>query len=387
MAQGRRRLERALRGMLDKKVDKPKEYKGLLGAWVAGVETVGVATRPDFVYVRLRGATGEVVQAFNDEVSEVFDLPVIVIRDPKNPHLWRISGRDIGQYGDWGGASYIQPHGRSHSFTPQSEGEFTGSDPAWIFKRQYMPLLPRPITTGSGAIYIEADYYWWAGSYHYWPGSGTDDLFQYRPTGGGAGRFVTVYIRGDEGIPDYLVGPEFSLIFPPPDPLEMILVPDPDIGFAIAAVSLQTGTEQIGWQEIYDLRLTTVAPPETGSAVHIYDEGVSKGQVSALDFVGQNVEAIVTGSYAWVSVTGTATTATYLRSGEAIPLFSPTGVYWTVSEGQYVTGSLAVMANGVWQIPVTDFTEQYPESGTFQFTESPETGTLVAAIWGAPVPQ
>lgn len=303
MPEGKKRLERAVKGALDKKTDKPIEFKGLMGAYVNGNQTIVVAERPDFVYVRIRGATGEVVQAFNDMVAEVFDLPVIISRDPKVRHLWRVTGRDIGQYGDWGGGSYLPPHGDTHTFIG---AEGYGSDPVWIVKRQWLPFLPMPNPSGTNAIFIEQDYWYWEGRFRFWPGSGTDDLFQFRPTGGAHGRFVTIFMRGDEGIPDYLVGPEFSLIYPPPDPAEFILAPDPNVGIPICAVSLQTGTQNIGWNEIYDLRIPPSALPQTGSMIYLYDEGVPLGPVSSLDFRGELIEVIKSGSHGYVMVTGTA---------------------------------------------------------------------------------
>jgi hypothetical protein len=382
MAEGRKRLTRAVKGAFDQKKDKPRLYKGLMGAYVDGVQSVEVSDRVDFVWVRLRGATGEVIQAFNDNVAEVFDLPVLVIRDERFPHIWRIEGRDLGQYGSWGGASYIPPHGRTHSFT--ASGGDTGSDPVWVFKRQFMPFMPRPNASGTNTIYLEAEYYFWEGRYRYWPGSGTDDLFQFRPTGAGGGRFVTIFMRGDEGIPDYLVGPEFSLIYPPSDPTDFIAVPDQDVGIPIAAVSLQTGTQQIGWQEIYDLRLAPSELPSTGSNLQVWDEGVALGEVSRMNFVGPNVEAIVTGSFAWISVTGgvggaPAETGTnyYPLVGVPEPVASITGQYWrTPLARAYVTGSLNAFIDGISQLKGTAFVEQFAASGTYQYLETPPTGVV-----------
>jgi hypothetical protein len=82
VAEGRKRLERAVTGALDQKKDKPTLFKGLMGAYVGGTETVVVPERTDFVFVRLRGATGEVIQAFNDNVMEVFDLPGLGLQAP-----------------------------------------------------------------------------------------------------------------------------------------------------------------------------------------------------------------------------------------------------------------------------------------------------------------
>lgn len=390
MPDGRRRLMAAVTSALDTKTDKPIEFKGLMGAYVGGFETMNVAERPDFVYVRLRGATGEVIQAFNDNVAEVWDLPVIVARDPKNPHLWRITGRDIGQYGDWGGVSYLPPHASTHTFIG---AEGYGSDPVWIAKRQWLPFLPSPNASGTQAIYIEQDYWYWEGRFRFWPGSGTDDILQYRPTGGGAGRFVTVYMRGDEGIPDYLVGPEYSLIYPPTDPTDFILAPDPDIGIPICAISLQTGTQNIGWNEIYDLRLAPSAYPQTGSDIHLYQDGVSLGQIDSLDFSGE-VDVAVSGSFGYVFITGgggfplggSTGTTTYMLVGVPEPVDSITGQYWRTPTGRgYATGSLNAFIDGISQVKDLAFEEHMAESGTFRYIEVPPTGTLHEVKFGVPV--
>lgn len=372
MAEGKKRLQRAIRSSLDSKEDKPRLFKGLMGAYVNGNQTLKVPGRPDFVLVRLRGATGEVIQAFNDKVAEVWDLPVLVVRDRRFPNVWRIEGRDIGQYGDWGGASYLPPHGRTHSFTASALG--AGSDPVWVFKRQFMPLLPRPNASGTNTIYLEGDYYFWQGRYHYWPGSGTDDLLQYRPTGGGGGRFVTVFMRGEEGIPDYLPGPEFSLIYPPSDPTELILVPDQDAGIPIAAVSLQTGTTRIGWQEIYDLRLAPSILPGTGTSLQIWDEGSALGAVSTVNFVGPNIEAIVSGSFAWVSVTGTTALAVL---DEGVPLGNVTSI-------DFVGGNIEVIVSGsfAW-VSVTGTPGGGAEQiGIYGLDDGVPLGTGTAIDWG-----
>lgn len=532
MPSGRNRFAEALRNLLGEKEDRPVQYRGFLGAYVDGVKKVSVASRPDYVYVRLRGATSEVVQAFNDAVGLHYDLPVIVERDRLQPNIWRIKGRDIGTYSDWGGASYVPPHGRTHSFVG---GRGTGSDIVFVFKRQYMPFMPRPQPTGTAAIYIEPDYYYWNGAFRYWPGSGTQNLIDpaYLPTGAHHGRFVTVYLEGDSGTLGYLSGDEYDLVFPPDDPTTFIPVPAPDVGIPIAAVQLTTGTNRIGWHEIYDLRMNAFALPTTGSLVHVYDESVSLGRVGAMNFIGAGVtastsgsfafieipggagsppvtgsmvlydeqtllgsvtrlvvegdsleasitgqfgyirhsgvaggaanppitgsvviydensllgsvtslvfegapvqasitgsfgfirhsgtpggggghetgtvvvydedtflgvfeelrfigagvQALDSGSYAAISIPGAGGTGTYVRAGEAVPLATITGGYWKVPESEFMTGTLSVAVNGIWQTPIEDFTELYPSSGTFRFEGPLATGSIVSAIWGAP---
>lgn len=384
---GRKTLERAVKGAFDMKRDRLRLVPALMGAYVNGQKTLQVTGRPDFVWVRLRGATSEVAQAFNDVVGEHWDLPILIKRDEMAHDRWRVHARDIRAYADWGGASYIPPHAESHSFgDPNQTG---GIDPVWIFKRQFMPLLPRPMVSGSMAIYLEPDFFYFEGQYHWWPGSGTTDLGGYIPTGAFNARFVTVYLDGDLRIPQFLAGPEFDFVSYGPwgvatDPGTYISLPDSSQGIPIAAVRLYTGSTTIGWGDIYDLRSPQRPLGATGSFVNIYDEGIYQGAVGSIDFIGDNVEVVVSGTYAHVIVADCL--ANYTRSGEALPLVTITGGYWQVPDEVYSTGSLAIMINGVWQIPVTDFQELHPPSGTFVIDgDGISTGSFVAAIWGAPV--
>lgn len=384
---GHKALERAVKGALDTKRDRLRLVPALMGAYVNGQKTLKVTGRPDFVWVRLRGATSEIAQAFNDVVGEHWDLPITVKRDEMAHDRWRVHARDIRAYEDWGGASYIQPHAMSHSFgDPNQTG---GIDPVWIFKRQFMPLLPRPMVSGSMAIYLEPDFFYFEGQYHWWPGSGTTDLGGYIPTGAFNARFVTVYLDGDLRIPQFLAGPEFDFVSYGPwgvatDPGIYISLPDSSQGIPIAAVRLYTGSTTIGWGDIYDLRSPQRPLGTTGSFVTIFDEGIYQGEVEGINFVGDNIEVVVSGTYAHVIVADNL--ANYTRSGEALPLATITGGYWQVPDEVYSTGSLAIMINGVWQIPVTDFQELHPPSGTFVIDgDGISTGSFVAAIWGAPV--
>lgn len=316
MPEGRKRLEGAMRDLLGGKQDKPRLFPGALGAYVDGVKQLKVQGRPDFVYVRLRGATSEVIHAFNDAVGLHWDLPVLVYRDPLAKYLWRIYARDIGQYEDWGGASYLPPHGLSHSFVGGVGG---GVDTVWVQKRQFMPLLGRPDTSGSMSVWVEPDYYYWDDLYHYWPGSGilvSDQVpanyatTYLKPTGTQNGRFVTVYLDGDAGILRKLRGPEFNIIYPPADPSLYIQAVTGTMGIPIVAAFLTTGTDRIGWGELYDLR-EVVSPPNapfpvsgiSGSVV-VQDEGLVKGSAPILDFVGAGVTAAVGGGKATVTIPG-----------------------------------------------------------------------------------
>ena len=432
MPEGKRRLTQALSKVLSGKADRIRYYPALLGAYYNGQKTIRVASRPDFVWCRLRGATSEVIQAFNDRVGLHFDLPILVYRDPDAPDIWKIHSRDVRSYSDWEGASYLPPHGDSHSL---AGADRTGADPVWVAKRQFLPLLPHPTASGSMGIFVDPDFYFWGDQYNWWPGSGTEPLTTHKPTGAGDGRFVTVYISGSAGILALMDGPEFNALYPPSNPGAYITLPSPADGIPLAAVFLLTGTERIGWGEIYDLRFAAVAPgsatgstmvfvsdegillgsfdridfagagvaaslsgtsltvtvPGGGSggsgSVQIRDEAVPLGSADIIDFVGDGVTVTISGTYVQVSIpgggaAGTGTMATYLLAGMAAALDPPTNQYWQVPVYPYATGSLSIMLNGVWQKPGFDFSEQFPQSGTFSLASVPPTGTISAATWG-----
>ncbi|MHA2345046.1 MAG: hypothetical protein ACXADW_24650 [Candidatus Hodarchaeales archaeon] len=180
----KRRLFKAVSELDIKKKDQEYEIPGVLGFILAGEETVEVPTRDSFVFVRLRNNNNELIQAFNDQVSPVYGLPVLVVRDKVDKGRYKIVGRDLGQYSNWGSqvspvyglpvlvvrdkvdkgrykivgrdlgqysnwgssSTYLARHGNQHSFNPDSGG---GGDIVWVFGRQFMPLLGYP--SGSSA--------------------------------------------------------------------------------------------------------------------------------------------------------------------------------------------------------------------------------------------
>jgi hypothetical protein len=339
MKEGRKLLQRRLRDVLGAKLDKPRLYPGLLGAY-KDRPVLEVEGRPDFVWVRIRGVNSEPIQAFNDKVLPVFDLPVLVKQDAEIPNRWVIEGRDISQYQDWGGEQYLPRHGKAHSFAGVAGA---GGDIVWVYKRQFMP---RPANTCTNSIYVSAGYYYANETYHWWPGSGSATFDSYFPTGGNNARFVTVYIDISVGILQYVGGDEFNAY----DNLEAInkiskiALPSPSQGIPICAVYLTTGSNFIGWNEIYDLRLA----PTTADAS-------SKSSGSAAS----------------------------IGHGIPTPMGSISGTYWQVPGGEYSQGTLLVYLNGVAQRGGgVDYQEQHAPSGTYQYTESPPTGTVHYVSFG-----
>lgn len=339
MGEGTDRVKRAVAELLSTKQNKPDLVPALVGAYVNGQKTLAVSGRPDYIWVRLRGNTSEAVKAYNGDsgVGPHWDLPILVFRDEVHPNIWKVYGKDDRVYQSWGGASYIQQHGYTHSFGGSGS---IGNDVAWIYKRQWMPLLPHPNSTGTMSIYIEPGFYFTGDQYQYWPGSGTADLTSNKPTGAFNGNFVTVYLDSDTDTLAYLKGPELNVYAPPFDPGEHIGVPPLGTSTPIAAVWLVTGTTDIGWFDIYDLRATEHVQPNVlllASAHH----SLSQTYISGTGTFGTNNTAMTV-----KAVTLPANTMTEI--GDQCRFRT----YWRGDTGSPITGSVTV--NGVLVSHTTD---------------------------------
>lgn len=239
------------------KFDRSKQQKypnipGFLGFMVNGVETVEVPSRPGYVFVRLRGTVNEVIHAFNDEVSPVYGLPVLVTRDDIDNTRYRVISRDTGVYVNWGTtSSYLPRHGDSHSF---SDRQGTGGDVVWVYGRQMMPLLVMPSgSVAGGSVYINEGIYYQIGQWRQAGGTGTVSLLPASPSAGNA-RMMLIYLD-EYGNPGIATGTVFSEIYSGTSSIIQYL---PNISNSyyvpLAGVRLTSTTSTISWGDIYDLR-------------------------------------------------------------------------------------------------------------------------------------
>lgn len=253
---GKNKFQKAISKLWDIKADKVISFSGLLGVEILGNDIVDVPGRQGFVYVRLRDSGNEVIQAYNANVSPVYDLPVLVTRDENNPTFYRIIGRDLSRYARWGASSYLPRHGLQHSFGPSSDGG--GGDVTWVYSRQIMPFVVFPSGTyGSDSVTCGAYWYHWSGAWHYAGNTGTS-LSAYAPTGSNTARMVLLYLEPESGNLLVATGSltEFDNSWKAetqvapyiPSPLEAHDIP-------LVAVRLisPTGT-MVGWDNLYDLR-------------------------------------------------------------------------------------------------------------------------------------
>ena|GEM_PF-3059141 len=253
MANPNRKLHKSLKRFSNQKEQKLIAISGELGLPLNGQKLVEVPNRKGFVFVRLRNNTSEVIQAYNSEVSTIYGLAVLVARQN---NIYKVIGRDLDRYKDWGNIPYLPKHGGQHSFLSAFG---MGADVTWIGTQQFMPLLGYPSgSNGSDGItvapYIIQDL---AGNFKYVGDTGTPNITQYRPTTATGAIMVLVYVDTVSGNPYLLVGSgtmfhagltgssDIARYIPPVTNPNWI----PDV-----AVRLTTGTTQITWNNLYDVR-------------------------------------------------------------------------------------------------------------------------------------
>lgn len=238
---------------------------GSLGIKLGGSKLVEVPTRNAYVYVRLRNNDSEVIQAFNNQVAPAYNLPVIVERQGNR---YTVVSVDTERYeNNWNSfAPYLPRHGNTHSFDLESGG---GGDIVWVYPRQFTPLLVLPSgSLGAGNVVVSSytlkkDNNSWL----YTGNTGTPNIAPYRPSTGAV--MVLVYLDANTGNPGLVVGSGtyFSQAITGTSAVVPYIpsVPSPTTQIPLAAVRLVTGTTQISWNNIYDVRqfLHTV-PTGTG---------------------------------------------------------------------------------------------------------------------------
>jgi hypothetical protein len=253
-----RNFFRAMRDLEEAKSDQQIQIPGILGFMLNGANTVEVPTRMGFVYVRLRNSTSEVIQAYNDQVAPVYGLPVLVVRDEVDTSKYRILGRDVGVYQNWGSSSsYLPKHGHSHSFIPEEGG---GGDVVWTYSRQIMPLAAYPSgSAGSNGVIIKPSTYYQDDTWKYAGNTGSPDLLAYKPTDNKA-KMVLLYMdsNGNPQVQDTVTTFAES-ITGTAGILQFIPKVSSTYTVPIAGIRLVSGTQTILWDNIYDLRPFIVA--------------------------------------------------------------------------------------------------------------------------------
>jgi hypothetical protein len=290
---------------------------GTLGIPLGGTRLVEVPNRNSFVYVQLRSNQNEVIQAFNNKVAASYGLPVILQREGTR---YIVLGVDSQRYqNNWNSfAPYLPVHGNTHSFDFTSGG---GGDVVWVYSRQFMPLLAFPSGSSGGPNVVIAPHVLQSvsGTWTYVGNTGTNSLLQYIPTGSNA-VMVLVYLDRTTGNPGIVVGSGSYFANTITGTAEVTpyipIVPSPLFQVPLAAVRLTTGTNVIGWDNIYDVRqyLQYITTGTGGIAT-----GTGGGSsIDTLGFAGL-YEGVPLGTGTFMNVRGS--NAVFTKSGSMFDLF------------------------------------------------------------------
>ena len=300
MRRGDRSLKKSAKKFSKEKVSVKATYFGELGITLGGSQVVNVPGRQGFVFARLNGNTSELIQALNTAVPSAYGLNVQIQREGQN---YKIIGKDVQVYSNQGtqipgGMTTLPKHGVQHSFAPELG---MGADVAWIFSRQFMPLLVYP-SGSSNLLSMSPAFYEWNGAWKYAQVTGTINLTQYVPTGTGNARMALVFINPATNGIEVLGGTVFSSSITNPSSLAG-LIPDVDRNNSIplAAIRLVTGTNSIDWTQIYDMRdFYTVSKHWAGMGFQ--NAGVPLGTGTSLNF-GTNLSATLLNGIVTVNAT------------------------------------------------------------------------------------
>lgn len=291
-----------------KKYDKSKQntetlISGELGITLNGHKIVEVPNRKGFVYVRLKGNTSELIQAFNATVAVVYDLPVFVVRQAG---IYKVVGRNIDRYqNQFGVAPYLPKHGAQHSFNHDIG---VGGDIAWIYSQQFMPLLSYPSGTyGSMTLSVQPHFYEWNGQWKYSQNTGTPSYTPYIPTITGSARMVLSYIDPSDNSIKLVPGTPFANSITGSAEIAQYIPDIPrEVGIPLAAVRLVTGTTVLDWNSIYDMRdFYTVGKPSGSvgggggggmTGLVGWDEGIYVATGTILNVTGPNATLSASGT-------------------------------------------------------------------------------------------
>jgi hypothetical protein len=264
---GKRRYRHVASSQVSRKEDRPQVFSGTLGITTNGENQVEVPGRPGYVWVQLRNQLSETIQAFNESVSPVFSLPVLVEWNKDNPIQYKVRGRDVGRYTVWvttnaagdivqDTSSYLPAHGASHSFNTLTG--VGGGDVVWVYSQQFTPWLVTPSgSSGSLSVAVQPSAYYYSDQFRWAGGTGITGFDVLLPTGSSSARMILVYLDPDTGNILLATGSlsEFANTITGTAqimPYMPSLVEPTDI--PLAGVRLITGTSVLLWPNVYDLR-------------------------------------------------------------------------------------------------------------------------------------
>jgi hypothetical protein len=359
---GKDRYRHVKSSQTSRKEDRPLIFSGVLGVTTNAENQVEVNGRPGFVWVRLRNQLNELIQAFNESVAPVFDLPVLVEYDKANPIRYKVISRDVGRYTVWvttnaagdtvpSTSAYLPAHGSSHSFNKLTG--VGGGDVVWVYSDQFIPWLVTPSgSSGANSVSVQPSAYYYDDQFRWAGGTGIAGFDTLRPTGSSNARMLLVYLDPDTGTPFLATGSltEFANTITGTAeimPYMPSLIEPTDI--PLAGVRLITGSSVLLWQNLYDLR---------DYFAHSSTSGSSGGGGAPTDAEYVVMSADATLSDERVLTAGTDIDIADGGAGGNATVSIPTGTFERPGHAHFVINEIPIYEDGVFQATGTilDFT-------------------------------
>jgi hypothetical protein len=330
---------------------------GNLGTVIGGKVVVSVPGRASFVYVRLRTKLSELIEAFNSEVAQKYNTPVLIER---KGNRYVVVGRNTETFSDWEtNDPYIPQHAEQHIF--DKDGGNMGGDPVWVYPYQFMPALVTPFgSRGAANVFLHSYPLHTENGWKYVGNTGTPRLTQYNPQSGATLVLVTLdtqtgnpalFATTGTFIPESVTGTS-QLISYLPQVSDLRYLPD-------SFIRLVSGTSSIGWSNIYDVRQFLSYSPSGTSSLSVN----GNSGIDDLEFTGAVVS--VTGTTAYIRITGSS-------SG--------------VSDHEALTGLLGGSANNHWHLTPSQMIGLVSGTSTALHSHAGGIGTGTAGQlvkWGA----
>ncbi len=389
----KRQAQAKLNNAFSAKADRTRYQHAVLGHPDG---TVYITDRPGYVWARLGGANGQIIQLYARGLLAGYNMPVVIHRLPHRPQDYGIVDLDTSAWpsqasgdtsGGWDGSAYIGKHGSQHWYY--------GGDAVLVHLRAFTPL--RVYAAGSMVIGVQPGII---------PRAGVDlnivnqtlDLTNAVPASAGYSRYVLISLDAD-GVLTETRGTLVSGILG----LDLAYVPETPAGhFRLAAVRTYHGQTSINEgatnTDIVDLRwpqermageetaitaltgdvtatgpgsvaatLATVnaSPGTFGSATEVAQVTVNaKGLATTVSAV--TISGVTPAAH---DITGALHTTSGRTAGQIIQATGATAFGWstntlTLSGNSTINGSLVGNMTGGGTVETGGFTGTLPKTGT-----------------------
>ncbi len=134
--------KRQIRSAMDQRFNRKAEKTKYLSAIIGHPDgTVSVEDNPGYLWARLGGDGGQIIQVYARGILPAYNLPIVVYRLPHRPRDYGIVDLDVDGWGSTGsgedivgytGNGYLTKHGEQHWFV--------GGDPTLTHLRAWTPL-------------------------------------------------------------------------------------------------------------------------------------------------------------------------------------------------------------------------------------------------------